>query len=344
MPSTGVDHSPAPAERPRRALRIAIVIAMGVLLGLGWLLFVPPLARFESHPRPAADYEAALCRIDTLRAADTGDLNPVCRLELLSHGRRTSRAVILLHGLTNCPRQFEALGQTLHQRGANVLIARIPHHGLADRLTPDLARLTARELVAFGDEVVDIGRGLGDSVTVAGLSLGAVVAAWLAQERHDVDRAVVIAPLFGVPQLWAPLTPGLTRFFLWIPNQFVWWDDKVRENIPGPPYVYPRFSTRALGEALRLAAAVGVAARQTPPGAAAVTLVTIDGDHAINNRAALDVERSWRAHAGDRVGAYQFPSQLRLGHDLIDPLQPYQRVELVYPVLADMMLASRVTR
>jgi len=344
MPSTGGGPSPAHAEASSRRLRLTLVVVAGALFALAWLLFVPPFARFDSHPRPAADYESALRRIDTLRAADTDDLNPVCRLELMSHGHRTGRAVILLHGLTNCPRQFEALGRVLHERGANVLIARMPHHGLADRLTPDLARLSAGELVRFGDEVVDIGRGLGDSVTVAGLSLGAVVAAWLAQERSDVDRAVVIAPLFGVPQLWAPLTPGLTRFFLWIPNQFVWWDDKTREKVPGPPYVYPRFSTRALGEVLRLADAVGMAARRAPPSASAVTLVTIEGDHAVNNRAALDVERSWRSHAADRVGAYQFPGRLKLGHDLIDPLQPYQRVDLVYPVLADLMLSSSKAR
>src|SRR5262245_49580399 len=252
MPSMEAVPSPAPAERKRRVSRLALAIGVGSLLAIAWLLFVPPFNRFPSHPKPAADYAQAMVRIDTLRAGDTSDLNPVCHLVLMTHGQKTGRAVVLLHGLTNCPKQFEALGQVLYERGANVLIARIPHHGLADRLTPDLERLTAAELTQFGDEVLDIGRGLGDSVTVAGLSLGAVVAAWLAQERGDVDCAVVIAPVFGVPQVWAPLTPGLTRFFLWVPNQFAWWDDKLREKVLGPPYVYPRFSTHALGEVLLL--------------------------------------------------------------------------------------------
>jgi carboxylesterase len=339
MRSTEVERSPARADKTRRWFLLALSAVP--LAGVIWLLFVPPLARFESHPRPAADYESALRRIDALRAADTGDLNPVCRLVLMSHGHRTGRAVVLLHGLTNCPKQFEALGRVLNERGANVLIARIPHHGLADRLTPDLAHLTADELTGFGDEVIDIGRGLGDSVTVAGLSLGAVVAAWLAQERSDVDRAVVIAPLFGVPQLWSPLTPGLTRFFLWIPNQFVWWDDKTREKVPGPPYVYPRFSTRALGEVLRLADAVGLAARLAAPRTRDITVVTVAGDHAVNNRSARDVEEAWRARSKARVVLYEFPKNMKLGHDLIDPLQPYQRVEVVYPVLADLMLSAR---
>jgi len=337
MPSTEAVPSPAPAKR--RVSRLALAIGLGSLLAIAWFLLVPPLTRFPAHPRPAAKYAEAIERIDALRAADTGDLNPLCKLELMTHGQRTGRAVVLLHGLTNCPRQFDSLGRALYVRGANVLIARIPHHGLADRMTPDLERLTAAELTRFGDEVADIGRGLGDSVTVAGLSLGAVVAAWLAQERHDIDCAVIIAPVFGVPQVWAPLTPGLTRFFLWIPNQFPWWDDKLRERVLGPPYVYPRFSTRALGEILRLGQAVGVAARLRPPEARIITLVTVEGDPAISNSAAWTMKRAWQAHADERVVSYMFPATLKIGHDLIDPLQPYQRIDVVYPVLADLMLS-----
>lgn len=338
MPSTEAVPSPAPAKPRPRVSRLALAIGFGSFLAIAWTLFVPPFARFPAHPRPAADYAQAIQRIDTLRAADTGDLNPLCRLVLMSHGQKTRRSVVLLHGLTNCPRQFESLGRVLHERGANVLIARIPHHGLADRLTPDLANLTADELTRFGDEVLDIGRGLGDSVTVAGLSLGATVAAWLGQERSDVDCAVVIAPVFGVPQVWAPLTPGLTRFFLWIPNQFPWWDDELREKVLGPTYVYPRFSTRGLGEVLRLGCAVTVSAGRAAPRARSTTMVTIENDHAINNQSARDVVRAWRARAGERIKDYEFPGSLKLGHDLIDPLQPYQRVDVVYPVLADLML------
>src|SRR5438552_2730505 len=143
MPSTEDGPSPAPADRPRRVSRLALAIGAVALAAIAWILFVPPLARFESHPRPAADYEQALQRIDSLRAADGSEINPDCRLVLLSHGRRTARVVVLLHGLTNCPRQLEALGRMLYDRGANVLIARVPHHGFADRMTRDLPRLPA---------------------------------------------------------------------------------------------------------------------------------------------------------------------------------------------------------
>ena len=334
MASTEDARSPAPARPRRRALAALAIVALAVT---AWLLVAPPGASFPSHPQPAADYAEAMSRAEALVAEDPANLHPLCRVRLMTHGRRTGRVVILLHGITNCPQQFEALGRLLHQRGANVLIARIPHHGLANRLTGDLAQLTARELAGFGDRVADIGRGMGDSVTVAGLSLGAVLAAWIAQERPDVDRAVVIAPVFGVPQVWAPLTPGVTRFFLALPNQFVWWDSRLREAVPGPPYVYPRFSTRALGETMKLGAAVARGAARAAPGAASITLVTLEADPAGSNDAARAIERAWRRRAPGRVEAYQFPRRLGIGHDMIDPLQPYQRTAVVYPVLLDLM-------
>jgi carboxylesterase len=335
MESTGAAPSPAPADRRRHA--IAILAAAGLILGLGWLLLVPPRLDVSSHSDPARDHAQAVRRIAALEAVDGPGVNPACHTLFMDHGHRTGRAVVLFHGLTNCPQQFVALGWALHAGGANVLIARLPHHGLSDRMTSDLARLDADELMRFGDRLADIGCGLGDSVTVAGLSLGAVVAAWLAQERGDVERALLIAPVLGVPQVWQPLTPGLTRFLLWFPNQFPWWDDQRRETLLGPTYVYPRFSTRALGETLRLGLAVVERAAHRAPRAHSVVFVTVGGDHAISNAAVRELERRWSRGSEARISSYQFPSALHLNHDLIDPLQPDQRVGETYPVLIDLL-------
>jgi carboxylesterase len=51
--------------------------------------------------------------------------------------------------------------------------------------------------VAYTDEVVDIGRGLGEHLTLAGLSGGGVVTAWAAQTRADLDQAVVMSAALG---------------------------------------------------------------------------------------------------------------------------------------------------
>jgi len=67
-----------------------------------------------------------------------------------------------------------------------------------------------------------------------------------------------------------------------------------------------------------------------------VVFVTVGGDHAISNAAVRELERRWTRGSGT-ISSYEFPSALRLGHDLIDPLQPAQRVGDTYPVLIDLI-------
>src|ERR1019366_2135927 len=56
---------------------------------------------------------------------DGPNVNPLCRTRLYTHGHRTERALLLLHGFTNCPQQFDALGKRFHDDGWNVLIPRM---------------------------------------------------------------------------------------------------------------------------------------------------------------------------------------------------------------------------
>ena len=123
----------------KRLLALALLLAVAL-----FFLRTPGAARFPAHPDPAADYGEALRRVAAAEARDGPEISPECRTRLMTHGARTARAVVLLHGLTNCPEQFRALGERLYERGANVYIPRLPEHGLADRMTPVHARLDAR--------------------------------------------------------------------------------------------------------------------------------------------------------------------------------------------------------
>ena len=120
------------------------------------------------------DYSTAVTRIEAMQAQDTPDVNPVCRSKFMTHGRKVEQAIVFLHGFTNCPEQFDDLGLIFYKLGYNVLIPRMPHHGLQDRMTSDQARLTAEELVVFANEAVDIAHGLGDHVTLVGFSAGGI--------------------------------------------------------------------------------------------------------------------------------------------------------------------------
>ena len=309
----------------------ALVAGLALLLVAGALLKPLPTADLTPRRAPAADYAEAVARAGALMERDTAAINPLCRTRLLTHGHRTARAVVLFHGFTNCPRQFEALGRLLHERGDNVLIPRQPRHGLADRMTEDLAGLAAPELAALADEALDIARGLGDEVVVVGLSSGGVMAAWLAQTRPDLRRAVVMAPVFGpAGPTW--LTRPMANLALLLPNRFVWWDDEAKAEIVGPAHAYPRYSTRAGGEIVRLGAAVAERAARERPAAAEIAVLTLPDDPAVSNEGAAEVVRQWERH-GAGVSTRELPPALSQLHDFIDPDQARQRVDIAYPII-----------
>lgn len=291
---------------------------------------------------PAASYDEAVARVAALVARDDGPLHTNGAMRLLTHGSQVNEAIVLHHGYTNGPQQFVLLGRLLHEQGANVLIPRMPYHGLADRLTPALARLTATDMAELACEAADIAHGLGRRVTVVGLSAGGVMAAWVAQFRPDVARAVVIAPNFGiyiVPfRLMAPARLLLTR----LPNRFIWWDPRLGAQAPGPPHAYPRFSTHSLGQTLRLGAFVLRAAQRRAPACSDIVVLTNRADMAVNRAATRAIVRAWRHHSTTGPRWYEFMPSLNLIHDLIDPTQAGQRTELVYPILLDLITQGKV--
>lgn len=290
----------------------------------------------KSTPHPAQSYSEAITRIEALGAKDTPEVNPLCRTRIMTQGAKVEKAVLFMHGFTNCPQQFHELGARLHERGWNVFIPRLPRHGLADRLTSDLANLTAEELAAFTDEAVDIAWGLGDHVVVAGISGGGIAAAWAAQFRRDVSRAVITAPSFAFTIVHPRLTGVMKTLSLSLPNFFIWWNANRKTNTK-PDYAYPRFSTRALGEITKLGFAVREAAQQLKPAARSIVLVTNPNDPAVDNGTALRLLDLWRERGGENIEHYELDAALSIGHDIIDPTQEDQRVEAVYPVLIDLI-------
>jgi alpha-beta hydrolase superfamily lysophospholipase len=252
----------------------------------------------------------------------------------MTHTKKADRAIILVHGYTNCPQQFRALGQRFYDIGYNVLIAPLPHHGLADRLTEAHGQLTAEELAAYADKTVDIAQGLGEQVTMMGISAGGVTTAWAAQYRPDIDLAVIISPAFGFKQIPTPLTAAAMNLYTFLPNSFTWWDP-VRQLQGSPEHQYPRYSTRALVQTLRLGFAIQAQAQREKPAAQKIVVVFNANDDSVNNVLTMDVVKNWQAHAAN-LTTYEFEASLKLGHDIIDPAQPYQQIDIVYPCLIEL--------
>jgi carboxylesterase len=297
----------------------------------------PTATTMTYTPAPAHDYADALAKLAALEALDGTDVNPVCRSQGLLHGAMTDHAIVLLHGMTNCPQQFHTFAPLLFARGHNVLIPRETRNGLEDRNTKALASLTVAELTTFCHRVADIAQGLGRRVTVMGISAGAVMAAWMAQFRQDIAAAMVIAPSLGIlPNLPRPINGpanrAVVRIFNVMPNIMT---QSIRPFTAGPPQGYRGFATRGLGAIMRQGQVVMQAAKTTPPATPNLLMVLNRNDPAINNTMAEHLVELWRTQ-GAQVATHYFPASDKLGHDIIDPKQPDQRVDLVYPVLLDL--------
>ncbi len=212
----------------------------------------------------------------------------------------------------------------------------LPYHGLADRMNTEHEKLRAEDLTGYADTVVDIARGLGERVTMAGISCGALITGWAAQVRQDLDRAVLISPGFAFKPLPGLLTPLMGWVWRTFPNGWIWDDPEKKEDSPRPQN-YLRMSTRVLGEILRLSEAIQALARKKAPAAREIVVVTNLHDPSVDNRVTDQVVGLWRTRWARDVRTWQFPAELGLGHDIIDVADPHMNVPVVYPKLLELM-------
>ena len=174
--------------------------------------------------------------------------------------------------------------------------------------------------------------GLGRQVVVGGLSMGGVISGWLAQQRREVELAVLLAPAFGAYVIPAPLTRLVGEAAARLPNTFEWWDPINKEAIKQPEISYPRYARRGIAAFLRLGYAMQDLARHSPPAAKRIWVITAETDMAINQPVVEHVISLWRAQ-GAQVQTHRFPAALGLDHNFIDPGHPKQCVDIVYPVI-----------
>jgi pimeloyl-ACP methyl ester carboxylesterase len=325
-------------KTPSFRTRALILLGVPALL-VGGLLLVPIQRAPFMHEIPVQplSYDAAVEEIRREIRDTPPNIAEEARTILLDHGRPTGRVYVLMHGLSNNPQQFLQFGRQLFARGHNVLIPRLPYHGDRDTMTEEWARLSEKDVLETANRSVDLARALGSEVTAAGLSLNGTACAWLAQNRSDLHRAVIMAPFLapaGFP-LWA--ARPVERAILRLPNMFFWWDPRLRDNLPRPPFVYPRFPTHVIGETMRLGSEVYDQARKSPPACGAILVVTTASDAAVSNVFTERLVTAWKEKKPAAVETYQFPRSENVPHDFIDPRQANQQVALVYPRLMKLL-------
>ena len=285
---------------------------------------------------PPSSLDDALVREKTLVTApalrrllqlDTPEIADRSRSFFLMPARPDGRAALLLHGLTASPGQMERLARILAGRGYAVVVPRLPRHGRRDRLTAELAKLDAVELVDRCNLAVEAARELAARITVVGFSLGGTLALRLAHDE-TLERAVAIAPFLGFAWLPNRVAPVLARTVLRLPNAFAWWDPIARER-QLPAHGYPRYSTHAVARVYGLADALLADARLSPPRTHDIVAVTNDREAAVNNRAVRRLMAAWRASGAVGLREERLRG-LRISHDIIEPER--------HPDLADRVL------
>lgn len=288
-----------------------------------------------SHP--ASGYADALERVRAFMTLDDDSIMPRARTKLLDHGTRMPLAVVLFHGITNNPAQYEALAPMVHERGANVFVPRMPEHGDRDRMTDRIAKLTAEALLASANEAVDIAFGLGEQVAVLGISMGGSLAAYFAQYR-SVRVAVPVAPDFALLQLPYGVSRAFAAILRILPNCFFWWDPRKRAA-QRPSTAYPRCSSHALMQTLRVGDDVHAAAKSHKPLAARIVTIVNRCDPAVNNEVSAELCGQWSGWSGIE-SRYVELRNLPENHDIIDPQNPLARTQLVYPKLLEALSLS----
>ena len=271
--------------------------------------------------------------VDRLLERDHAHISDEGRTKVLHYGAVRPRAVVLFHGLSASPTQFARFADDLYRRGHNVVVPRLPRHGHRDRMSEALSFLTADDLRETAQQSIDLARGLGREVVVAGFSLGGLLATWVAQ-REPVRRAVAIAPFFGVSWLPNRLMLPLSSMMLRMPNRFHWWHPILRER-QLPAHGYPRYATHALAHAYRLAREV-IEGGSLPIETSELVFVTNARETAVNNRAVRRLANALRETSGGRVEEVVLRN-VPFAHDIVEPLRSPDIASKVYPQLLELI-------
>jgi pimeloyl-ACP methyl ester carboxylesterase len=262
---------------------------------------------------PALNVEALAA---FLRERDAAE--PAVAPEMRSHvypGTAGAGAVILLHGLTASPPAWRAVAEELAARGQTVVVPRLLLHGHRDRLTTALRAMRAQALVDDLAAIAGAATSLGETLTIAGHSLGATLALDFASRGTAASRVVAVAPFLGIAGVPHEAHPLLLALLGLAPDLFLWWDPVLRERLE-PVHGYPRYPLTALRAGIVIADRTRDDAHRVP-AVGEIDIVINATETSVNNRTAQRLADDWRK-AGASIAVHRLAG-LSWSHDIIEP-------------------------
>ena len=318
-------------------MKRTLILALPVVVAIGaYLLF--RTSKFSSDPHPASSYQAAMQKFAELEKSESSlPLSPEGKSRIFSHGKKTERVFVLLHGLTNCPEQFVPLAKILFQSGANVVIPRARYAGYTDLMNGVQGLQSAQDLLDQAAQGLDIAAGLGDRVSLVGLSGSAVAATWMAANRDGIESVLILSPFFSLHGHPVWQIDGLAAILSKVPNFYKWWNDDLKENNPGPAYAYRRYGTRCMADVIQLSRVVRSRLSTQPLRAGRLDILITGTDKGAHNDLTNQLAAEWAAKNPGHVTIFEFPEKAGVPHDMVDPYQPEQKIRITYPRILELL-------
>ena len=233
-----------------------------------------------------------------------GEVRPESRPILKTHGKKTTRAVMILHGVSGEPSAMAELADWFYQAGYNVYVPRAPHHGLKDG--KQHGKVRASELVKFMSDSAGLVSGLGDELGVIGHSGGGTLATWLAQYGDGLfSRVLLLSPYYE---------PDASQ----VPK----WQVALLRNVYGNHLLPDQFFDGALSYR---ALANYVIIKQNyrsdlkAQGLKHVGLIIGSEDRLIDGAMASDIAEKMTKNSGATFTNETTPAHMGVGHELIWP-------------------------
>lgn len=117
--------------------------------------------------------------------------------------------ILLIHGFTSSPPEMRRVGEYLHQRGLTVYAPLLPGHG---KTVEEMNRCRWTDWTGHVEQALTDLRARCETVFVGGLSMGAVLTAYLAAHHPELAGAVLYSPATIVASRLIYLTPVLKYF------------------------------------------------------------------------------------------------------------------------------------
>jgi hypothetical protein len=114
-------------------------------------------------------------------------------------------------------------------------------------------------------------------------------------------------------------------------------------KVEGPDTLRPDrelgWSSRGVGQMLRLGTAIRRAADDHAPGARDIRVLVNAHDHTVNRQAIDELVEHWSA-TGGHVSMFELADSLRLPHDIVDPDELTGNTRVTYPVILSLLFGS----